>query len=137
MPINSPAATTSISRAKLLDFLNKPTEFLLQELSGAIKGGLDINELAETALRTWSLPELAEHRAELVAEVPVYGRLAGEHQRLIAGRADAVSYQSGKPGIVFNWKGDVAPDTAARRPTQTNSGSTSISSAPSAARSFT
>ena len=87
---------------------------LLQELSGAITVDLDINELAETALRTWSLPELADHRAELVAEVPVYGRLAGEHQRLIAGRADAVSYQSGKLGIVFDWKSDVAPDTAAR-----------------------
>ena len=87
---------------------------LLQELSGAITVGLDINELAETALRTWSLPELADHRAELVAEVPVYGRLAGEHQRLIAGRADAVSYQSGKPGIVFDWKSDIAPDAAAR-----------------------
>ena len=87
---------------------------LLQELSGAITGGLDINELAETALRTWSLPELADHRAELVAEVPVYGRLAGEHQRLIAGRADAVSYRSGKPGIVFDWKSDIAPDAAAR-----------------------
>ena len=87
---------------------------LLQELSGAITGGLDINELAKTALRTWSLPELADHRAELVAEVPVYGRLAGEHRRLIAGRADAVSYRSGKPGIVFDWKSDIAPDAAAR-----------------------
>ena len=43
---------------------------------------LDLDELAETALRTWSLPELAEHKAGLVAEVPIYGRLAGEHDGL-------------------------------------------------------
>jgi hypothetical protein len=51
-------------------------------------------ELAETYLRTWFLPELVEHRADLIAEVPIYGRLAADDERLVAGRADAVRYRS-------------------------------------------
>jgi CRISPR-associated exonuclease Cas4 len=46
--------------------------------------------------------------------VPVYGRLASDSERLVAGRADAVCYRRGKPYIVFDWKSDVAPDAAAR-----------------------
>ena len=88
---------------------------LLQELgASAAIPDLDINELADTALRTWSLPELVEHRTGLVAEVPIYGRLAAENDRLVAGRADAVCYRSGIPCIVFDWKSDVAPDPTAR-----------------------
>jgi CRISPR-associated exonuclease Cas4 len=87
---------------------------LRQELSGAITADLDIKELAETALRTWSLPELADHRAALIAEVPVYGRLAAQGERLVAGRADAICYRAGRPHIVFDWKSDIAPDAAAR-----------------------
>ena len=75
---------------------------------------LDANELAQTAFRTWSLPELATNRADLVAEVPVYGRLAGDRERLVAGRADAVCYVAGRPQIVFDWKSDVDPDAASR-----------------------
>jgi CRISPR-associated exonuclease Cas4 len=88
---------------------------LLQELSGlAAMPDLDLTELAETALRTWSLPELADHRQDMIAEVPVYGRLVGEGERLVAGRADAVCYRNGKPHTVFDWKSDVACDAAAR-----------------------
>jgi CRISPR-associated exonuclease Cas4 len=88
---------------------------LLQELSDpTAMPDLDLTELARTALRTWSLPELTDHRAGLRAEVPVYGFLAGEEDRLVAGRADAVCYASGRPCIVFDWKSDVAPDAATR-----------------------
>jgi CRISPR-associated exonuclease Cas4 len=88
---------------------------LLQQLAGsAAAPSLDLKELAETSLRTWSLPELADHKAGLIAEVPIYGRLDGEGERLVAGRADAVDYRSGKPHTVFDWKSDVAPDAAAR-----------------------
>ena len=87
---------------------------LLQELSGAISTDLDVKELVETALRTWSLPELVEHRAALVAEVPVYGRLVAQGERLVAGRADAICYRAGRPHIGFDRKSDVAPDVAAR-----------------------
>jgi len=75
---------------------------------------LDIDEVAQTAWRTWSLPELTQHRKSLVAEVPVYGRIDEYGERLVSGRADAVAYGSGKLRIVFDWKSDVAPNAAAR-----------------------
>ena len=75
---------------------------------------LSVDEIAATALRTWSLPELSEHRQGLVAEVPIYGVLDGNGDRLVSGRADAVSYRSAKPRIVFDWKSDVVPEPKAR-----------------------
>jgi CRISPR-associated exonuclease Cas4 len=75
---------------------------------------MDVKELAETALRTWSLPEVAASRTGLVAEVPVYGRLPGDDEVLVAGRADAVCYRAGRPEIVFDWKSDIDPDATAR-----------------------
>jgi CRISPR-associated exonuclease Cas4 len=88
---------------------------LVKQLFGAAapERELDANELAETALRTWSLPELASNRPGLVAEVPVYGRLAGDGEPLVAGRADAVRYHAGRPHIVFDWKSDVDPNATA------------------------
>ena len=65
-------------------------------------------------LRTWSLPDLASNRSGLVAEVPVYGRLTRDDDRLVAGRADAVRYVAGRPQIVFDWKSDVDPVAASR-----------------------
>jgi CRISPR-associated exonuclease Cas4 len=97
------------------DAVRERSQRLLQELSGvAAAPDLDLAELAETALRTWRLPEVAEHKEGLVAEVPIYGRLVGDDERLVAGRADAVVYASSKPRIVFDWKSDVAPDASAR-----------------------
>jgi CRISPR-associated exonuclease Cas4 len=96
--------------------IRQRSALLVQQLYGAAapESALDANELAETALRTWSLPELASNRAGLIAEVPVYGRLAGDGERLVAGRADAVRYLAGRPRIVFDWKSDVDPDAASR-----------------------
>jgi CRISPR-associated exonuclease Cas4 len=97
------------------DAVLERSRHLLQELSGLTAAAdLDLAELARTAMRTWELPELAKHRVGLIAEVPVYGVLAGEEERLVAGRADAVCCASGKPSIVFDWKSDVAPDASAR-----------------------
>jgi CRISPR-associated exonuclease Cas4 len=76
--------------------------------------GIDAQELANTALRTFSLPELASERQELVPEVPVYGRIAEDGNRLLTGRADAVRYHDGRARIVFDWKSDVAPQPATR-----------------------
>jgi CRISPR-associated exonuclease Cas4 len=99
-----------------MDTVLERSRGLLRELSGSMAAlDLDLTEVAGTALRTWNLPQLAEHRVDLIAEVPVYGALEGQEERLVAGRADAVSYVSGKPLIVFDWKSDVAPDNAARR----------------------
>jgi CRISPR-associated exonuclease Cas4 len=96
--------------------IRQRSRLLAQQLYGAAapEPALDANELAETALRTWSLPELASNRTGLVAEVPVYGRLARDGERLVAGRADAVRYVAGRPQIVFDWKSDVDPGAASR-----------------------
>jgi CRISPR-associated exonuclease Cas4 len=97
------------------DAVRERSRRLLQELAGsAAIPNIDFQELAETTLRTWSLPELADYRSELVAEVPIYGSFAGEDERLVAGRADAVCYRSGRPLIVLDWKSDVAPGNDAR-----------------------
>jgi CRISPR-associated exonuclease Cas4 len=97
------------------DAVRERSRRLLQELSGAAAApDLDLAELAETALSTWRLPEVAEQKEGLVAEVPIYGRLVGDDERLVAGRADAVVYASSEARIVFDWKSDVAPDASAR-----------------------
>ena len=75
--------------------------------------GLEALELARTALRTFALPELSE-RNGLVPEVPVYGCIGGNADRLVSGRADAVRYRDGRAQIVFDWKSDVAPESAVR-----------------------
>jgi CRISPR-associated exonuclease Cas4 len=98
------------------DAVRERSMLLVKQLYGAAapESALDANELAATALRTWSLPELASNRTGLIAEVPVYGRLPGDADRLVAGRADAVRYHARRPHIVFDWKSDVDPDTASR-----------------------
>jgi CRISPR-associated exonuclease Cas4 len=75
---------------------------------------LDVKELVGTAWRTFSLPELAHDRDELVPEVPVYGSIGGNEYQLVSGRADAVRYRDGRARIVFDWKSDVSPDAAVR-----------------------
>ena len=60
------------------------------------------------------MPELAEYRSGLTAEVPIYGVVDGNSGRLVSGRADAVAYGSGKARVVFDWKSDAAPELGAR-----------------------
>ena len=70
--------------------------------------------MAATALRTLSLPGIAEHRSTLMPEIALYGaRDAGAI--LMAGRADAVAFAGRQPVVVFDWKSDVAPSAADRR----------------------
>lgn len=83
------------------------------QLCRDIAVALDVDEIAATALRTWSLPELSEHRGGMVAEVPIYGVLDGNEDRLVSGRADAVSYGSAKSRVVFDWKSDIVPEPGA------------------------
>jgi CRISPR-associated exonuclease Cas4 len=99
-----------------VDAIRERSTLLVQQLyaAAAPERALDANELADTALRTWALPELVSSRIGLVAEVPVYGRLAGDGERLVAGRADAVRYVAGRPHIVFDWKSDIDADASSR-----------------------
>lgn len=86
----------------------------VRQLCRELAVDLDSDEIVATALRTWSLPELSPHRESLVAEVPIFGVLAGEGNRMVSGRADAVSYGSAKPRIVLDWKSDIVPEPRAR-----------------------
>jgi CRISPR-associated exonuclease Cas4 len=82
--------------------------------AGAVASAVDPEELTQTALRTFALPELATDRDGLVAEVPVYGLIAGDAKRFVSGRADAVRYRDGRARVVFDWKSDIAPEPATR-----------------------
>jgi CRISPR-associated exonuclease Cas4 len=100
-----PSSTAVQGRASVL---------IQQLLPAATTRGLDAQELAQTALRTISLRELAYDRGNLVAEVPVYGTSGKDGHRLVSGRADAVRYRDGRAQMVFDWKSDVAPDATSR-----------------------
>jgi CRISPR-associated exonuclease Cas4 len=68
-------------------------------------------EMARTALRTWSLPEIQILRPYLVPELAVWCD-AGD--ALVAGRADAVSVKDGQIDVVIDWKSDVAVSPSIR-----------------------
>ena len=75
----------------------------------------DPDEMARTALKGLSLPELADLRPGLVPELPVYGALGDHPETLIAGRADAVAFRGGRAWAVLDWKSDANPGTADRK----------------------
>lgn len=74
----------------------------------------DPGELAATAIRTLSLPELQPFRSTLIAEVPIYGEAPARANAYISGRADAIALAADGSKVVFDWKSDVDPDNAAR-----------------------
>jgi CRISPR-associated exonuclease Cas4 len=92
----------------------RAAQLIRQLVPAGPPAGLEARELAPTALRTFALPELAADRDGLVPEVPVYGCLGSNANRLVSGRADAVRYRDGRACIVFDWKSDVAPEPTTR-----------------------
>lgn len=82
---------------------------LLDQLG--VVDGPEADEIAGTARRAWSLPEVAALHDRLFAELDVAGR--SEHvgvEHLTHGIADAVAYApDGTPDVVIDWKSDVAP----------------------------
>ncbi|UPT89808.1 UvrD-helicase domain-containing protein [Bradyrhizobium barranii subsp. apii] len=66
----------------------------------------DAVEMAETALRTLALPELAPFLAKLVPEVPLW---AANPPCFLAGRADAAAIEGERIALVVDWKSDVNP----------------------------
>ncbi|WP_225140392.1 UvrD-helicase domain-containing protein [Bradyrhizobium sp. NBAIM14] len=70
----------------------------------------DAVEMAEVALRTLALPELAPFLALLVPEVPLW---AANPPRYLAGRADAAAIEGERIALVIDWKSDVDPTAAA------------------------
>jgi ATP-dependent exoDNAse (exonuclease V) beta subunit len=74
------------------------------------EGGPDALEMAETALRTLALPELAPFLAQLVPEIPLW---AANPPHYLAGRADAAAIEGERIALVIDWKSDVNPTAAA------------------------
>lgn len=75
---------------------------------------LDVDELANTALRTLQLPDIEPFRDRLVAEVPIHGVAPAGPYDLIAGRADAMAKIPDGNKVVFDWKSDVSPENSER-----------------------
>jgi CRISPR-associated exonuclease Cas4 len=74
----------------------------------------DPAEMANTALRTFALPELQPFNHRFVSEVPLYGAETVGVGELISGRADAVVRAEDGDLVVFDWKSDVAPSERSR-----------------------
>jgi len=74
--------------------------------------GLSAEELAGCVDKTLRLDPIAAVRSELMAEFPVFAsHTADGHEFATSGIADALTLTSeGKPGMVVDWKSDVAPD---------------------------
>jgi len=99
-----------------VDDVKSRAAFLLEQLTteALVANSPHIEEMAGTALRTLSLPELMPFRDWLVPEVPIYGAAPTSVQGLIVGRADAVARTKDGSLVVFDWKSDVAPREAER-----------------------
>jgi CRISPR-associated exonuclease Cas4 len=78
---------------------------LCQQLAADAMTGVkpDPDEMAETTLRTFALPELQPFRQRLVSEVPLYGATTTGAGELISGHADAVAPDDGDL-VVFERK---------------------------------
>ena len=74
------------------------------------EGGPDALEMAETALRTLALPELAPFLGQLIPEIPLW---AANPPHYLAGRADAAVVEGERIALVIDWKSDVNPTAAA------------------------
>ncbi|ABE37277.1 UvrD/REP helicase [Rhodopseudomonas palustris BisB5] len=72
-------------------------------------------ELAATVLKTLALPAIKALRPRMVAELPVFGSVAGaDEEVLISGQVDVVALDdAGEIDVVVDWKSDVDPSAAA------------------------
>jgi hypothetical protein len=73
--------------------------------------GLSPGEIARCVTRAFALPEIAELRASLVPEFPVYAsEMVDGTEQVITGVADAIGLdRDGRSHIVIDWKSDVDP----------------------------
>jgi exodeoxyribonuclease-5 len=94
--------------------LARATELLCQlEIEPTLdaRQGIAPTELAETVLRTLTLPEIVALRPRLVPESTVYGSSGSDQsETLVSGIADAIEVdERGRLSTVIDWKSDVAP----------------------------
>lgn len=96
--------------------LRRRARVLIKQLASLAEDGESMplpDEVANTAARSWELPEVAKLRPHLQAEVSVYGMpAAGATPIAIAARMDAIAVQEGRVTAVLDWKSDVAPSAA-------------------------
>jgi CRISPR-associated exonuclease Cas4 len=99
-----------------VDDVKSRAAFLIEQLTteALAANSQRIEEMAATALRTLSLPELMPFRDRLIPEVSIYGAAPTSVHALIVGRADAVARTEDGGLVVFDWKSDVAPREAER-----------------------
>jgi exodeoxyribonuclease-5 len=73
--------------------------------------GLSSDEIAQSAIRALTLPQIVALRPGLLPEFPVYASTAmDQEEEATAGIADAISFGAdGAPNIVVDWKSDVSP----------------------------
>ena len=78
------------------------------------KLGIAPHELADTVLRTISIPEIATLRPRLLPEHTVFGsKIDGANETLVSGIADAVARNTeGKIDVVIDWKSDIEMNAA-------------------------
>jgi ATP-dependent exoDNAse (exonuclease V) beta subunit len=98
--------------AETRDALRARAGELVRELSvGVVADDVALpgaDEMAETALQTFALPDIASLRPKLRAEISVYGMLA--ERTALAGRVDALATgEEGRVEVALDWKSDVAP----------------------------
>jgi len=95
-----------------LDALVARAGELLKQLGGLSAPGGELplaEELGGTVQRTLNLPDIVKLRHGLVPEVELYGTFKDKETTSLAGRADAVFMDKGRPSIVVDWKSDVDP----------------------------
>lgn len=81
----------------------------LEAADGAMPAMPDPDELGTTIARTLALPEIAQLRHGLVAEVSVFSTLSDVDTLSLTGRADALYMEDDQVRIVIDWKSDVKP----------------------------
>ena len=74
--------------------------------------GISPDELAQTVVRTLSIPEIARLRPRLIPEYAINGGgIDADREIIVSGIADAITYDNeGRIETVVDWKSDVAID---------------------------
>ncbi len=93
-------------------FIRRAAELLVELPIDASDGAAfpAAEEMGPTAWKTLHLAEIAALRPELVPELPVYAMVDNDvGETALAGRADAIAFDKGRPSVVLDWKSDVAP----------------------------
>jgi ATP-dependent exoDNAse (exonuclease V) beta subunit len=107
-----------ILTGELLDSKNAVTSRAALLMSQLVSAATDEkplpspDEMAETALRALTLPDIAALRPFLVPELAVW---AARGIDLVAGRADALAIRDGKIDVAIDWKSDVSPTPTVRK----------------------